>query len=115
MPMAAIFRTFFMVAPFELFEIASGRVDFSSRVQLDRFQCAVSSTSSVNHHTGSLITPALLMADFKTAELVATRARRVDNAAGQFAGVVATDLSLQRVNQFLKQLALSANGVALGA
>ena len=33
--------------------------------------------------------------DFKTAELVAT------------------DLSLQRVNQFLKQLALSANGVAL--
>ena len=51
--------------------------------------------------------------DFKTAELVATRARRVDNAAGQFAGVVATDLSLQRVNQFLKQLALSANGVAL--
>jgi len=51
--------------------------------------------------------------DFKTAGLVATRARRVTDAAGEFAGVVATDLSLQLVNAFLQRLALSANGVAM--
>jgi diguanylate cyclase (GGDEF)-like protein len=51
--------------------------------------------------------------DFKTAELVATRARRVQDDAGQFAGVVATDLSLQRVNNFLRQLAISKNGLAM--
>lgn len=51
--------------------------------------------------------------DFKTSELVATRTRRVNNAAGVFEGVVATDLSLQRVNAFLQRLTLSANGVAL--
>lgn len=51
--------------------------------------------------------------DFKTSELVATRARRVNNAAGDFEGVVATDLSLQQVNAFLKRLKLSENGVAM--
>lgn len=51
--------------------------------------------------------------DFKTAELVATRARRVANAAGDFEGVVATDLSLHQINQFLRKLALSSNGVAM--
>jgi diguanylate cyclase (GGDEF)-like protein len=51
--------------------------------------------------------------DFKTAELVATRARRVNDASGAFAGVVATDLSLRQVDTFLKTLSLSANGVAL--
>ena len=51
--------------------------------------------------------------DFKTRELVATRARRVNDDAGDFAGVVATDLSLEQVNRFLGQLALSRNGVAL--
>ena len=50
--------------------------------------------------------------DFKTEELVATRARRVNNVQGQFHGVVATDLSLQRVNDFLGSLRLSANGIA---
>ena len=50
--------------------------------------------------------------DFKSAELVATRARRVDDAGGQFQGVVATDLSLLQVNQFLRGLPLSANGLA---
>ena len=50
--------------------------------------------------------------DFKTSELVATRARRVNDAAGQFRGVVATDLSLLQVNQFLRGLPLSANGLA---
>ena len=49
--------------------------------------------------------------DFKTAELVATRARRVNNEVGQFAAVM-TDLSLARVNHFLKGLSLSKNGVA---
>ena len=50
--------------------------------------------------------------DFKTEELVATRARRVSNAHGDFQGVVATDLSLQHVNEFLRSLKLSANGIA---
>jgi diguanylate cyclase (GGDEF)-like protein len=50
--------------------------------------------------------------DFKTAELVATRARRVSDSAGQFGGVVATDLSLDRVNRFLHGLPLSRNGLA---
>ncbi len=50
--------------------------------------------------------------DFKTEELVATRARRVNNPAGEFQGVVATDLSLQGVNDFLHSLRLSANGIA---
>lgn len=51
--------------------------------------------------------------DFRTSELVATRARRVNNAAGEFEGVVATDLSLHQVNLFLQRLAISDNGVAL--
>ncbi|MFK7857226.1 MAG: diguanylate cyclase [Granulosicoccus sp.] len=50
--------------------------------------------------------------DFKTLELVSTRARRVDDEEGQFQGVVATDLSLEHLNRFLKTLALSENGVA---
>ena len=50
--------------------------------------------------------------DFKTEELVATRARRVNDADGEFQGVVATDLSLQGVNEFLHSLRLSANGIA---
>jgi diguanylate cyclase (GGDEF)-like protein len=50
--------------------------------------------------------------DFKTEELVATRARRVNDAEGRFQGVVATDLSLQGVNDFLRSLRLSANGIA---
>jgi diguanylate cyclase (GGDEF)-like protein len=50
--------------------------------------------------------------DFKTLELVITRARRVNNAAGEFEGVVATDLSLARLNSFLRTLALSPNEFA---
>ena len=50
--------------------------------------------------------------DFKTLALVGTRARRVNNAAGEFEGVVATDLSLAHLNDFLKNLQLSANGFA---
>ncbi len=50
--------------------------------------------------------------DFKTRQLVATRARRVANAAGTFEGVVATDVSLQHLSEFLKGLNLSANGFA---
>ena len=51
--------------------------------------------------------------DFKTLQLVSTRARRVNNAAGDFEGVVATDVSLEHLNSFLKRLKLSANGYAL--
>ena len=51
--------------------------------------------------------------DFKLQQLVATRARRVNDRAGAFKGVVATDLSLQQVTSFLQRLALSTNGVAM--
>ncbi|MFK7964654.1 MAG: diguanylate cyclase [Burkholderiaceae bacterium] len=50
--------------------------------------------------------------DFKTLELVSTRARRVIGPTGEFEGVVATDLSLELLNQFLKTLGLSQNGFA---
>jgi diguanylate cyclase (GGDEF)-like protein len=50
--------------------------------------------------------------DFKTLQLVGTRARRVNNAAGGFEGVVATDMSLEHLNTFLKNLPLSARGIA---
>jgi diguanylate cyclase (GGDEF)-like protein len=50
--------------------------------------------------------------DFRNAELVATRARRVLDAEGRFQGVVATDLSLQKLNTFVRRLAISANAVA---
>jgi diguanylate cyclase (GGDEF)-like protein len=51
--------------------------------------------------------------DFKLQQLVATRARRVNDRNGAFEGVVATDLSLQQVTSFLQKLALSNNGVAM--
>ncbi|MEK8051716.1 diguanylate cyclase [Ideonella sp. DXS22W] len=63
-------------------------------------------------HSSALHAWTSIYIDFKTAELVATRARRVGDAAGEFRGVVATDLSLQRVNEFLRGLPLSANGLA---
>lgn len=50
--------------------------------------------------------------DFRNAELVATRARRVLDDAGGFQGVVATDLSLKRLNEFVSRLSISANAVA---
>ncbi len=50
--------------------------------------------------------------DFGNADLVATRARRVLNKQGDFQGVVATDLSLQRLNEFVRKLSLSSNAVA---
>lgn len=50
--------------------------------------------------------------DFRTSELVATRARRVMNAQGGLGGVVATDVSLQHLNAFVRSLPLSRNGIA---
>ncbi|MCX9154933.1 diguanylate cyclase [Niveibacterium sp. 24ML] len=50
--------------------------------------------------------------DFRHGGLVATRARRVLNAAGEFEGVVATDVSLRGLNDFVSRLALSKNGIA---
>lgn len=50
--------------------------------------------------------------DFRNAELVATRARRVLDAKGAFQGVVATDLSLQKLNVFVRKLAISSHAVA---
>lgn len=50
--------------------------------------------------------------DFGTRELVATRARRVLGEDGTFQGVVATDMSLQALNTFVRNLEISPNGLA---
>ena len=50
--------------------------------------------------------------DYRTSELVATRARRVLDTRGDFAGVVATDLSLRALSDFVRRLRLSENGLA---
>ncbi|MDO9596264.1 MAG: diguanylate cyclase [Azoarcus sp.] len=50
--------------------------------------------------------------DFGTRELVATRARRVLAASGAFEGVVATDVSLRALNDFVGTLEVSPNGIA---
>ncbi len=50
--------------------------------------------------------------DFGTLQLVATRARRVLAPGGGFAGVVATDVSLKALNDFVGRLTVSPNGVA---
>jgi diguanylate cyclase (GGDEF)-like protein len=50
--------------------------------------------------------------DFGSRELVATRARRVLAPDGSFEGVVATDVSLKALNDFVSQLRVSPNGIA---
>ncbi len=50
--------------------------------------------------------------DFVTEDLVATRARRVTGKRGEFEGVVATDVSLRGLNDFVKRLDVSPNGLA---
>jgi diguanylate cyclase (GGDEF)-like protein len=50
--------------------------------------------------------------DFATQELVATRARQVLSAAGPVQGVVATDVSLRALNDFVAALDISPNGFA---
>jgi diguanylate cyclase (GGDEF)-like protein len=50
--------------------------------------------------------------DFGTQDLVATRARRVLSAKGELEGVVATDISLRALNEFVRNLKVSPNGVA---
>lgn len=51
--------------------------------------------------------------DFRSAELVTTRARRVVDVQGAVRGVVATDLPLKRIATFLQQQAISRNGLAM--
>lgn len=50
--------------------------------------------------------------DFGTHELVATRARQVQGVHGGLEGVVATDMSLKSLNDFVSNLKISANGIA---
>lgn len=50
--------------------------------------------------------------DFGTLELVSTRARRVLSSDGKLAGVVATDMSLRSLNDFVGSLNISPNGIA---
>ncbi len=50
--------------------------------------------------------------DFRTAELVATRARRVLATNGDLEGVVATDLSLRALNDFVRRIKVSEHALA---
>lgn len=50
--------------------------------------------------------------DFTSQELVVTRARRVLAQDGSFAGVVATDVSLREITQFISSLNIGAQGRA---
>jgi len=50
--------------------------------------------------------------DFRTHDLIATRARQVLGFDGQFEGVVATDMSLKSLNDFVSNLNISENGIA---
>ncbi|SIT07294.1 sensor domain-containing diguanylate cyclase [Neptunomonas antarctica] len=50
--------------------------------------------------------------DFSDKDLVVTRARQVFSPSGNFTGVVATDVSLLKLNQFISELYVSENGVA---
>ena len=50
--------------------------------------------------------------DFKTMELVATRTQRINDDLGKFAGVVATDVSLHQLDEFLDGIKLSGKGFA---
>ncbi|WP_341675549.1 diguanylate cyclase [Niveibacterium sp. SC-1] len=62
--------------------------------------------------TASTHTWTAVYIDFRTAELVATRARRVLDNKGKFEGVVATDVSLSALNDFVRDLHISPNGLA---
>lgn len=50
--------------------------------------------------------------DFSSLELVVTRARRVVDREGVLQGVVAADLSMKNLNEFVKNLSVSEHGVA---
>ncbi len=50
--------------------------------------------------------------DFRTLELVATRARRVMAPDGALEGVVATDVPLKALNDFVRSISISPNGLA---
>jgi diguanylate cyclase (GGDEF)-like protein len=50
--------------------------------------------------------------DFLTSELVATRARRVVGSTGELQGVVATDISLRKLNEFVRGLKTSEHALA---
>jgi diguanylate cyclase (GGDEF)-like protein len=50
--------------------------------------------------------------DFGTQDLVATRARKVMGANSKLAGVVATDMSLRSLNDFVRNLKMSQHGLA---
>lgn len=62
--------------------------------------------------TSAIDTWTAVYIDFGTQELVATRARRVLSASGALEGVVATDVSLRALNDFVRNLKVSPNGLA---
>ena len=63
--------------------------------------------SAGTSHTGTAI-----CIDFRTFERVATPARRLTDAVGDLQGVVVTDISLGKLNDFVRGLTTSAYAVA---
>lgn len=62
--------------------------------------------------TASAQTWTAVYIDFSTNDLVATRARRVLGRSGEFEGVVATDVKLRALNDFVSRQRVSQNGLA---
>ncbi len=60
--------------------------------------------------SGHVWTPVYV--DFNNRELETTRAKAVVDDKGVFQGVVATDLSLKKINDFVQKLVVSPNGIA---
>lgn len=60
--------------------------------------------------TDVIWTPAYI--DFSAKDLVLTRARRILSSKGSLEGVIATDISLRALNEFVNQLHLSEHGRA---
>jgi diguanylate cyclase (GGDEF)-like protein len=60
--------------------------------------------------SGHVWTPVYV--DFSSRELETTRAKAVVDAKGVFQGVVATDLSLKKINDFVQKLSVSPHGIA---
>jgi len=87
-----------------------GYLEFSSRekrVYDPRQRPWYEAGRSASSHTWTAV-----YIDFRTSELVATRARRVLDSKGNFSGVVATDVSLNDLNSFVGRLDISPNGLA---
>lgn len=92
------------------FEGIDGREQFVSKEPLmydPRTRPWYRAAESATSHTWTSV-----YIDFRTQELVATRARKVMTARDEMQGVVATDVSLRALNDFVRSLQLSPHAFA---